>query len=294
MKIKTPPQPADSPRPTKKVKRKAVSTTEQQRPRFAPVPLDKTPTSAQQLPTEISSSIVTVDQSPQDPTAMSTTLSTTDVVSDSHPPPSDPSSQTDFPPAILPPNLLHLTKKYSFATMSLNSGSKIQQKVRTLINHLSRFDFLDRDMKPGVVALHAKADVASKLVGVVEIAKRDIEALGRGGKWYQYSRVSGELKEIPIRKSKKELKELAERKVAAEKGGRTLNNTKESEQLEGEEDDNEEEAFEPLPGSRAEQKPKDTKLRNIPVLTIYMARVPVPELKTEFRYVLIQSCVDFC
>ena len=296
------PEPTGHVRSSKKLKRKMPSTAEQQMPRFAPIPVDQTPTSTQEPRVQVPSSAVSVDLTDKAPTAnMSTAVSIPETITKpaAHPP--SPTTQPDTPPTVLPPHLLFLKEKYSFATMSILTGSKIEQKVRVLIAHLSRFNFLDREAKPGIVALHARANAASKLISVVEIAKRDIEAQPKGGKWYQYSRVSAELKEIPRNMPVKSSKSRANGSSVAGKTLKEWNAEKERESsaentIEGENssaagavaqssDDGEEDAFETLAHPKATSNSDDTvKLRNIPVLTIYLARVPVTELRTEFKY----------
>ena len=284
-------------RPTKKVKSKAPSSTEQQRPRFAPASVNMTPTSAQQPPVDlgistITSSKVNSNDSVKAPVAIPNSVPKPQAQ------PSDSVQEEDAPP-VLPPHLTHLTQKYSFATMSVNTGSKIEQKVRVLISRLSRFNFLDREIKPGVVALRARANVASKLITVVEIAKREIEYKERSGKWYQYSQVSAELREIPRNKAKKGPRGQQGDADGAKQAGKSLKEwelSKKQDTVEAASDgnptidlsggDNEEEAaFEIMADARPGRGAEDTKLRNIPLLTIYMSRVPVPELKVEFRHV---------
>ena len=288
-------------RSSKKVKRKMPSIAEQQMPRFAPIPVDETTTSTQEPRLQVASSAVSVDLTDKTPTAsMSTAVSIPETITKSAAHPSSPITQPDTPPAVLPPQLLFLKEKYSFAVMSIQTSSKIEQKVRVLIAHLSRFNFLDREAKPGVVALHARANAASKLISVVEIAKRDIEAQPKGGKWYQYSRVSAELKEIPRNVPTKASKGRANGSSAAGKTLKEWNAEKERESsakdtMDGmnssimgavaPESEDEEDAFETMVHPKATSHSNDTvKLRNIPILTIYLARVPVTELKTEFKY----------
>ncbi|KAI4144784.1 MAG: hypothetical protein LQ340_006534, partial [Diploschistes diacapsis] len=299
MAIRALPESVGNGRPVKKPKHKAPSAAERQRPRFALAPLDKTPTSAQEPPANPLSPSITVDLT-NDNASLSkiATLPVPETVPDANAQPSDPSLEGDTLSDMLPAKLAHLKKQYSFATMSINTGSKIEQKVRVLISHLSRFNFLDSDVKPGVVVLRAKSNTAGKLISVVEIAKRDIESQGRGGKWYQYSRVSGELREIPRNRTKKEQKESVRSVVFSETAGKSFKDWEATkEQLRGGKDkevaksaegmgigqeDDGDEAFETMIDPEHQHKPQDTKLRNIPILTIYMARVPLPEMKIEF------------
>ena len=293
MAAKTTAGPTDDARPAKKARHRAPSAKEQQRPRFASTVANMAPPAAHQSRVDISTSTVTVHQSARPPVTSETVQVPNSLPEPSSQPsnlPAEEPPQTEDPPPVLPPQLSHLTKKYNFATMSINTGSKIEQKVRILISHLSRFSFLDREAKPGVVALRARSNVASKLISVVEIAKRDIESKERSGKWYQYSRVSGELKEIPKVKPSKGSKNQAQDDAGKKQGGRTIKDwnfqhrqADAPKDLESGDEDGEEEAFETMADAVAKPGAKDTKLRNIPVLTIYMSRVPVSELRIEFR-----------
>ena len=315
MGIKNSAKTTEDDRPRKKAKHRMPSTAERQLPHFTSVSANKTPASAQQPRTDTMtlSTVATHVTERGASTSTTTPMIIPGNVPDSADRPSalssQPTSQSDAPLAVLPPHLLYLAKRYSFATMSINTGSKIEQKVRQLISHLSRFNFLDKEVKPGVVALYARSNVASKLISVVEITKRDIESQPKGGKWYQYSRVSSELKEIPRSKALKGSKIGIIGGKDGNSTGKTLKdwhsqkkqdghirnratglNTTPSgllvstpERAESGQEDDGEDAFETMHNPQAGPQQKDTKLRNVPILTIYMARVPVSELQIEFR-----------
>ena len=152
----------------------------------------------------------------------------------------------------------------------------------------------DVKSKPGVIVLHARSNVVSKLITVVEIAKREVEQ--ENGKWFQYSRVWGELCEFK-EKQKQKVDKDGEGEVQAE-GRRLGANAEEGEKKkedvdvdmtnEGEEE--EEEAFETM-APKAETARK--KVRAVPILTIYVSRVPVPELKAKFGYVSTKITIYF-
>ena len=198
---------------------------------------------------------------------------------------------------ILPRQLQHLNGRYDFVTMSIVSSARIEQKVRSLLSHLARFSFADPKAKPGVVILHAKASVAGKMISVIEIAKRNIEK--ERGKWWQYSSVHGEITELKEKMTKaphsrKTLLEWEkEQKDGAEGGtGEVQEVTKESTTAHEPHPAEEEDAFEtmgqgdPNNGviSIEETEPRK-KLRSVPIMTVYMSRVPLAELKQAFGYV---------
>ena len=93
----------------------------------------------------------------------------------------------------LPMPLRQLQNHYSISTMSIISSSKINVKVRTLRRNVEKPNPDNTSSKPPAVILHAKADVASKMATIVEIAKKAIE--NEGGKWWQYSTVFGQLEQ---------------------------------------------------------------------------------------------------
>lgn len=165
---------------------------------------------------------------------------------------------------ILPENLAHLTKKYLFATMTIKSHSKINNKVRGMIRHMSRFDFMDPNIKPGVIALDARASDANKLITVVEIVKKDIFENNRSGKWYQYNRVASKLIQIPRTSSKNDV---------AARGCARLQNDEDAMDLGG---------LRIVDTATNHRVDTTMKSRAIPMLTIYLSQVPLPELKQEF------------
>jgi len=117
------------------------------------------------------------------------------------------------------------------------------------------------------VTLYAKGDVGAKLITVVEIAKREVA--GKGGKWFQYSCVEGKVEEVKKRKEKK--------------GGGQSDQKKNGDGGE----DGEEEGFEVMktPFERAiEGRPK---VREVPVLIVYLSRVRIEILRKKYGYVML-------
>ena len=199
----------------------------------------------------------------------------------------DPTAK--LPTQILSPELLHLQVKYEFTTMSIISSSKIEQKVRSLLQHLEKFHSADTNAKPGVVALHAKSSVASKLVSIVEIAKKNVAK--EGGKWWQYSRLHGQKMDLKekLHKSKDREKIFLKRQQhgqdteSADVGDQREPSVKEDGNGQEEEDEN---AFQTMGESNVSQQSVNgvanegrKKIRAIPIMTVYMSRVPIAEFK---------------
>lgn len=211
-------------------------------------------------------------------------------------------ANSQMPAPILPPELSHLQTKYDFTTMSIISSSKIEQKVRNLLLRLEKFSFADINAKPGVVVLHAKANVVAKMVSIVEIAKKNIT--DEGEKWWQYSRLHGqiaELKEKPERAESagKTLVEWEQNRASLIKSGVEANLTgnrvqtgqptvgiideptgHQVEEEAGFETMKEKKKCEDLSTAEAFQARK--KIRAVPVVTIYMSRVPIGEFKERY------------
>ncbi|MCJ1404311.1 hypothetical protein MMC11_007536 [Xylographa trunciseda] len=193
---------------------------------------------------------------------------------------------------VLPPSLRHLQSRYAFATMSINSSSKITQKVRSLRAHLEKFSFADLKAKPGVVALHAKANTASKMISIVEIVKREVEK--EGGRLYQYSALASSLEALKEKKPRTENdgkssaangKTLAEWQ-AAQDARVEVSSQPAANDVEMDDDKvEEEESFETMTEKKANGQLKlqtsgERKIvRAIPMMTIYLSRVPISEFK---------------
>lgn len=198
--------------------------------------------------------------------------------------------------AQLPIELCYMQDKFDFTTMSIVSSSKMEQKVRNLLLRTKR---PSKETKPGVVILTAKADVASKMVGIVEIAKRTIRQ--EGGKWWQYSKLHSQVIELK-KKSKakraeggKTLREWAEeQKEKGENvsggmrenhiGGHDMPDDKGASLDDSEKDENDDDAFQTMGRHQVMAYDENrSKMRAIPIMTIYLSQAPVPALRTTCR-----------
>lgn len=204
----------------------------------------------------------------------------------------------------LPPEVRHLSSKYDFTTMSILSSAKISEKVKNLLLQVEKFSFADPKSKPGIVVLHAKSEVASKMVSIVQIARQDIER--NNGKWWQYSKLDEQVAELKTKavKRKDNGKTLEERQKEraggenqgwGEVGGETGRASKEAQHGHGvvNGDEEMEDAFESMlnpkevdQGAERSKNGSIGKIRATPVMTIYFAKVPVPGLKELYGYVL--------
>ncbi len=204
---------------------------------------------------------------------------------------------TNEPTQSRPSEVRHLQDKYELITMSILSSSKIEQKVRNLLLRISKFNYANTKAKPAVVMLHAKGDVAGKMVSIVEIAKAEMQK--ENGKLYQYNGLHGETSELKVKEPKrtgggKTVAEWTKEHPGLENPGlETINEcgkytlgTADRSDDDMEMVDATDDAFETMaPPSRGyDTTEARKKIRAYPVLTIYLARVPVPELKDLHGY----------
>lgn len=198
---------------------------------------------------------------------------------------------------VLPEQLRPLKDKCNFVTMSIISSSRIQQKVRSLLNHMAKFSFADTNGKPGVVILRAKGDVAAKMISIVEIAKREIEK--ERGKWWQYSGVHAEvteLKELQMtedpyteealldwQKQHKDDVDRAKAEAQQAKNDPKIANEPDPTDQEDDFELMDQEAPNEETNATGESEPRK-KIRSIPVMMTYMSSVPMPELKETYGY----------
>ncbi|TVY68877.1 hypothetical protein LSUE1_G005532 [Lachnellula suecica] len=159
----------------------------------------------------------------------------------------------------------NLASTHDVQFMNIISSSQIEKKVTAALNHLSTYPAVP-PAKPSVVMLHSKGKVASKLITVIEVAKREIAA--GGGKWFQYNVIEAVLEE------KKEEKVVGKDSKAGEGEGMDVERDEEVEE--------EEEGFETMktPFERAiEGKPK---VRAVPTMTTYLSRVRIDGLRKKY------------
>ncbi|KAI4133834.1 MAG: hypothetical protein LQ347_002025 [Umbilicaria vellea] len=198
---------------------------------------------------------------------------------------------------VLPEQLRPLKATCNFVTMSIISSSRIQQKVRSLLDHMAKFSFADIKGKPGVVMLRARGDVAAKMISIVEIAKREIEK--ERGKWWQYSGVHAEVTELKepqmtedsyteealLDWQKQQKYHVDGAKTEAQQATNDPKTANEPDPTD-EEDDFEsmdQEARDEETTATGESEPRK-KIRSVPVMMTYMSRVPIPELKETYGY----------
>ena len=168
-----------------------------------------------------------------------------------------------------------LSETHTITRLSIQSNTQISAKATNVISKLSpttqekdssKTD-TDTNAKPPLIILRAQSRWASKLISIVEIAKRNLESPDSGIKIFQYSSLSSEMVEI-------------ERKPKTKGLGAPL--------PEGEGSDDEG-AFQTMgasaPTASSGQDEGGMKKRAVPVLTVYLAGRPVKALRSEFGWV---------
>ena len=200
----------------------------------------------------------------------------------------------------LPKETQNLRDKYQFSTMSILSSSKIESRVRNLLGRTADSAFQKAGTKPEVVILSAKGNVAGKLTSIIEIAKAAIK--GEKGRWWQYTKLHGEPPDLIPR----QLQRTGDQKTLTSSGKeRVENGLVESKGIDEMEidsweknpteertidsDTDVEEGFETMSDPKLRNSGVDlgraiceTKIRNIPVMTVFFARVALPRLKELF------------
>jgi len=144
-------------------------------------------------------------------------------------------------------------QRYDLLKLKVLSSSQISSRIASVISKITQ----PKAAKPTIIILSARANVANKLISIVEIAKRELAS--QNVKFFQYNALTSELIDIPRDSRKK----TSGSNVRAE----------------GEEDEQSDDAFETtgVPTSA-------TKKRSVPVMTVYLATAPVKELKAQFGY----------
>lgn len=196
------------------------------------------------------------------------------------------SDSSTFSLAKLPSNLEYLHKKYSFGLIEISNKSRYNTLVKSVIKLLSPSEPIpNAPTKPRIVLLESKAECAPRLIAIVEAVKVHIAAAGEN--WFQYNGLRGEI--LPFRPKSKR------RRGAESTGdieGKDRNATAaakvtgpvKNESAEDDMDLDEEDAFQTMVRggeddlSAGNSLHGKDKVRSVPIITVLIARVLVPEL----------------
>ncbi|KAL8873771.1 MAG: hypothetical protein Q9174_000810 [Haloplaca sp. 1 TL-2023] len=188
----------------------------------------------------------------------------------------------------LAPEIQHLQKDFHFSTMSIISSSKIQQKVKTLLERIKNSASSTEEDRPGVVIMQAKAPAVAKMISIVEIAKTDITQ--HQGTWYQYSKLRSEL--LPLKqRGKKSSRSSGTHTFPLNKAAETLDSDPSKPasddadaskgDINGEEDSEDDvDAFEIMEHQPSRTSVRErARIRATPIVNIYFSSTPIPALK---------------
>lgn len=157
------------------------------------------------------------------------------------------------PPTI---NDTTLQETHLLVKFSIHSSTQISSRTSAVLSNLQQQQPSNRttneggqkDNKPTLVILTAKSKATSKLISIVEIAKRELAA--QGVKCFQYNALTSELLDVPRKKAK----------VGVGKGSES------------------EDAFETM----GERELGEMKKRNVPIMTVYLSTSSVRDLKMAY------------
>lgn len=164
-----------------------------------------------------------------------------------------------------------LQPKYEVATARIASYTSINKKVSLILDHLGRFDWTDMSVKAGLVFLWCSPEACSKMVSVGEIAKRRMHE--KDQKWYQYCRVQADSSES---------RAVLQRLQAPEGSPGQGRSKAENEALEADDEDDFEQMLVPFVRDAMRQPIS----QSIPHVSLFLSRVPIPELKDNGHYSL--------
>lgn len=191
-----------------------------------------------------------------------------------------------FSLAKLPTHLEYLHEKYSFSLIEIGSNSRYDTLVKSVLKLLPPSERNPNvPTKPSIVLLESKAECAPRLIAIVEAIKVHIAAAGE--KWFQYNGLRGEILPFKPKSKRRKGSEKTRGIEGEERRATAAAKAVEAVQNEAAEDDldlDEEEAFETMVREPAEDlslrptRIEKDKVRSVPIITILIARLLVPEL----------------
>ena len=153
-------------------------------------------------------------------------------------------------------------ESYDLRVLSIISSTKIRNKVQQATQTITSASTGEAQKGPIVLVLTAREGVASKLVTIVEVTKRNLNDVKVP--WYQYSYIEPKTIEIPRKTSNTDRHENAS------------------------EDDDQDEgqpAFETMLPPMERKLMDKPKFRAVPIMTIFLSRSSIKELRDAYGYV---------
>jgi hypothetical protein len=149
-----------------------------------------------------------------------------------------------------------LERQYDVVQLSVQQSTQISRRAQEIVGKLTAETAAGA--KPVLLRLQGRSKAATKLISIVEIAKRDLSS--QGISCNQYNALSSVLVDIPRQPKKQADAPEVDGKGDGEDSG---------------------DAFQSI-----EDPLGETKKRNQPVLTIYLSKAWVKELRNECGYVI--------
>ncbi|KAL9611633.1 MAG: hypothetical protein Q9167_003748 [Letrouitia subvulpina] len=176
--------------------------------------------------------------------------------------------------------LYDLQARYDVATISIISSSSINTKIRSLLFHLEQCGTSKPSSQQRVAILRAKAKVASKLVTIVEIAKKAIES--NKGEWWQYSNVTARYENFTQpERPPDDQKVPTNRSKSLQQDAQTSLDNDSAKPLDDSQDEFEEMSIIGC-NNKGNKEQGQNKLRAVTILTIFLASTSIPKLKELF------------
>ena len=169
--------------------------------------------------------------------------------------------------SFLPAHLKFLLARHDFVYVSVISSSKMRSKVASVLGHLTSIDDDSSSQKSKVVVIRSNAAPASKMISIIEIVKQELA--NDKVQVYQYCHLEGITRPLP--------------KQRKPRVGDTAEPVNEDAQanVPSRNDDSDDSYEEMALPQKPELSPPlaSEKLRNMPILTIYLSRTRLPDLK---------------
>ena len=190
--------------------------------------------------------------------------------------------------AQLPKQVEHLQAGYSFSSIEIGPNSKYNRAMHTVVRLVGRPNLADIHMKPTIVVLSSMAKFAGRLIAIVEGAKAQIAA--NKDKWFQYNEMHGVIvpKKPKIEKcigGGKRLREWNEKQKAKAKVKETpvvveasRNGGEDAMDVNDDDDGFQTMVRRKSEDLQAEADCENDKIRHMPVITVFIACLRVPEL----------------
>lgn len=163
-------------------------------------------------------------------------------------------------------------ESYNVNTMQIISSSKMSAKIARSLDTLvlGKINLADVKCKPGLVVMHSKAATASKLVSVVEVVKRELAGKDGKGKWYQYNALGETMVVIP------------RKQPSSTESGNQKEEKKGEDAMDVDKEKDEDTYFETMKTKQERVLEGTDRRRAVPVLTVYLSRVPIEKLKMKY------------